>query len=257
MTMKGARRHLLVVGASAGIGRALAEVALEQGAQVVLAARRQTLLAEVAGGSERGTVVEVDVTDPSQCAAMARSARQAVGPLDVVVVSAGLARMVRMIESEHQHWHEVLSTNVIGVNQVIRSVLPHMAPGGIVAALSSDTVGSPRATLGPYGASKAAVEQSLLSWREEHPEVRFTTVTVGGTMPTGFGDSFDPDLTMEALAEWIRSGRMQRRQMETTELARLLWGMLHVALENPGVAVEHLRLRAPSGPARSLDELEL
>ncbi len=251
-----AGRSVLVVGASAGIGRAFAEGAIAQGARVVAAARRGGLLEELVVGSGGGVAIEADVTERSACEAMTRAAVEIVGPLDLVLYSVGAATMVGMADCGEEHWQAVLRTNVIGLDQVIRSALPRLAEGAIVAALSSDIVGSPRAKLGPYGASKAAADQLILGWREEHPEIRFTTVTVGGTMPTGFGDAFDPDLTVRALEEWLGRGRMQRKQMDTAELARALAGILAAGLASPGVAIEHVRLRSPSAPASSMDELE-
>lgn len=246
-----------MVGASTGIGRAFAELAISEGAWVVAAARRGGLLEELVVGSGGGVAIEADVTDRAACEAMTQAAAELVGPLDLVLYSVGAATMVGMAECGEEHWQAVLTTNVIGLDQVIRSALPRLAEGAIVAALSSDIVGSPRANLGPYGASKAAADQLILGWREEHPEVRFTTVTVGGTMPTGFGDAFDPDLTARAIEDWLGRGRMQRRQMDTSELARALAGILGAGLANPGVAIEHVRLRSPSAPAASMDDLEL
>ncbi len=254
-TLRG--RRVLVVGASSGIGRAFARLAIAAGSEVVVAGRRLEALEEALAGAERARAIAVDVRDPEACSALVKAALDAVGPLELVLCSVGVAKVVRMIEAGDTHWAEVLATNVTGLNQLIAAAVPAMAPGGLVAVLSSDTVGAPRIGLGPYGASKAAVDQSLLSWRAEHPEVRFTTVVLGGTLPTGFADLFDPEATAWALEQWVRQGRMQREQMQTDELATALAGVLASALDNPGVGFEELRLRSPSPIAASLDELVL
>lgn len=257
MTTGLANRNVLVIGASSGIGRAFAEIALRDGANVVVAARRIERLDELVKEAGGGVAIEADVTDATDCARLAEAAVAELGRLDLVLCSVGAATVAHMLEVDSQDWDAVLATNVKGVNQAVRSVLPYLGPEAIVAVISSEVVGNPRAGLGAYGASKAAVDQSLLSWREEHPEIRFLTVTIGGTLPTGFADHFDPSLTARLLEEWVETRRMQRKQMDVIELARLLEGVLGVAMDFPGVAVEHIRLRAPSGMARSTSELRL
>jgi NAD(P)-dependent dehydrogenase (short-subunit alcohol dehydrogenase family) len=117
---------------------------------------------------------------------------------------------------------------------------------GVVAVLSSETVGRPRYGLGAYGASKAALDQLLHALRVEHPLVRFTTVTVGATFPTEFGDGFDPRVLGRALSEWARHGLMTEEMMDPDEVAAVLAGVFGAALGNPTVGVEHLVLRPPS-----------
>jgi NAD(P)-dependent dehydrogenase (short-subunit alcohol dehydrogenase family) len=118
---------------------------------------------------------------------------------------------------------------------------------GVVAVLSSETVGRPRFGLGAYGASKAALDQLLHALRVEHPLVRFTTVTVGATFPTEFGNGFDPEVLGRALSEWARHGLMTEEMMDPDEVAGVLAGVFGAALGNPTVGLEQLVLR-PSAP---------
>jgi NAD(P)-dependent dehydrogenase (short-subunit alcohol dehydrogenase family) len=249
-------RRVLVVGASSGIGRALACGAVRAGAHTVLVARRRDLLESAVTDAGGGVAVVGDVSRPEDAPRIVAEAVDAVGPLDVVLMAAGTGILAPVADAAAEDWATVLATNVVGLNQVIRAAVPRLAAHGIVAALSSETVGRPRMGLGPYGASKAALDQSLLSWQVEHPETRFCRVTVGATQPTGFGDGFGPAELTTALEHWVRHGEMQRRFMVAEEVAQVLLTVLAGALDHPGVNVEQLRLRSPSGPVATLDDVE-
>jgi NAD(P)-dependent dehydrogenase (short-subunit alcohol dehydrogenase family) len=87
-----AGRHVLVTGASSGLGRHFAELVAGCGARVTIAARRRDRLEELAGtlrdlGSPEVRAIELDVTDPASVEAALASA----GPIDVLVNNAGIA----------------------------------------------------------------------------------------------------------------------------------------------------------------------
>lgn len=197
-----------------------------------------------------------DVAEDGGGATLVAAAVEAVGPLDLVVLAVGTGRLVSLIDADPETWWEVLGTNLVGLTQVVRAVVPALASGGIVTVLSSETVGRGRHRMGVYGASKAALDQTMLSWQVEHPGIRFCRVTLGATQPTGFGAEFPADVLGTTLADWVRHGELQRRFMPTEQVADVLLGILSASLENPGVAIEHLRLRSPSAIAGSLDEIE-
>jgi NAD(P)-dependent dehydrogenase (short-subunit alcohol dehydrogenase family) len=160
--------RLVVIGASSGIGAALAEHALGAGAQVGLVARRRGPLETLAAGG-RAALAVADVTVPGEGAdALDRLAAE-LGPFDVVVYCVGVATLVPMAEVGLEQWLDIMTTNVVAFNHLVPAVLGHLAPAGILAALSSEVVGRPRSHLGPYGSSKAALDQSVEAWRVEHP----------------------------------------------------------------------------------------
>src|SRR6185369_11799034 len=99
---------------------------------------------------------------------------------------------------------------------------------------------------GAYGASKAALTESLRAWRLEHPEVRFSCVALGATQPTEFGDAFDLEALGPVLTTWFQHGLMQRDYMATDDVAGLLADLFGAALRYPGVAIEDIVLRSPS-----------
>jgi NAD(P)-dependent dehydrogenase (short-subunit alcohol dehydrogenase family) len=239
-------RRILVVGASAGVGRAFAVRAVAAGAEVVLSARRPDRLADAIEAAGGGTPVVGDVRQEADCRRLVEQAVDHIGPLDLLFYAAGFAPLRALIETDSADWREVLETNVIGLQQVLAAAVPRMTDGGIAAVLSSETVGRPRSGLGAYGASKAALAESLRAWRLEHPEVRFACLALGATQPTEFGDRFDPRLLGPVLDDWVRQGLIQEAYMHTDEVAGLLADLLGSALEFPGVGIEDLVLRSPS-----------
>jgi NAD(P)-dependent dehydrogenase (short-subunit alcohol dehydrogenase family) len=134
----------------------------------------------------------------------------------------------------------------VGLQRIVQAAIPHLVDSGIVAVLSSETVGRPRPGLGAYGASKAALDESLHVWQLEHPELRFSRVTVGATQPTEFGATFDMDQLGPAMRAWYRHGLMQEQYMDTDEVASFLAAMLGAALANRSINVEQVLVRSPT-----------
>jgi NADP-dependent 3-hydroxy acid dehydrogenase YdfG len=241
-----ADKRVLVVGASAGIGRAFALAAARDGAQVVISARRADRLTAAVGEMDGAAAAVGDVRNEGDCARIVATAADALHQIDLVFYAAGYAPLRALVDTDSSDWHDVLDTNVIGLQQIIRAAVPHMSAGGIVAVLSSETVGKPRTGLGAYGASKAALEQSLRSWRLEHPDLRFSCLAVGATQPTEFGSDFAMDTLVPAMESWTRHGLTQERYMHTNDVAEFFVAMLSAALVHPGIAVEDVTLRSPS-----------
>lgn len=241
-----AGRRVLVVGASAGIGRAFASRAIAGGAAVAVVGRRAERLAELVESAPTSVVVAGDVRVPADCSRIVAEAAAALGGMDLLLYCAGSSPLRPLAETTAEDWATVFETHVLGVHRIVQEALLHMPRHGVVAVLSSETVGRPRYGLGAYGASKAALDQLLHALRVEHPLTRFSTVTVGATFPTEFGDGFDPEVLGRALAEWGRHGLMTEEMMDPDEVARVLAAVFAAALSNPSVGVEHLVVRPPS-----------
>jgi NAD(P)-dependent dehydrogenase (short-subunit alcohol dehydrogenase family) len=242
-----ADRRVLVVGASAGIGRAFAQCAIAGGACVAVVGRRAQRLAELVEEAASAVVVTGDVRAGADCSRIVSEATAVLGGIDLVVYCAGSSPLRPLADTTADDWATVFETHVLGVHHIVQEAIRHMPRDGVVAVLSSETVGRPRYGLGAYGASKAALDQLLLAFRVEHPRIRFTTVTVGATFPTEFGDGFDPEVLDRALREWAQHGLMTEEMMDSEQVAGVLAGVLAAALDNPTVGMEHLVLR-PSAP---------
>jgi len=189
--------HVIVItGASAGIGAAVAELAVQRGARVVLAARRTHELNELAvklGGPARAHVVQTDVTRRADNEALRDAALAAFGQIDAWVANAGrgISRMVS--ELTDADIDDMITVNLKSVLYGIQAVLPHFKERkrGQIVAVSS---GLSRFPFVPqrsaYSASKAAVNLLMASLRGElrpmFPDIWATTV-FPGIVATEFG----------------------------------------------------------------------
>ncbi len=236
----------MVVGASAGIGRAVARRAVGAGATVALVARRADRLADVVAEAGGGVAVPGDVRDGASCAeAIVRSAESLQG-IDALCYCAGMAPLAMLADTDPAHWQAVFETNVIGANNTIRASLPYLEPSSVVLALASETTVQPRVGLGAYGASKSALRTAMASWRAEHPGHRFCCVLVGPTAPTEFGDAFDGSLLGAVLEDWTRRGLAQEQMLHTDDVGQVLVDTVTTLLHHPEVGMDEFVLRSPS-----------
>ncbi|MFV2178549.1 SDR family oxidoreductase [Actinomadura sp. LOL_016] len=242
-------RRVVVVGASAGIGRAMAVRAVREGARVVLVARREERLTEAVDEAGGGHACAADLCDEDDRDRIAGTVRETLGEIDVLVCCVGIARLRMLADTTDDDWHRLLETNVVGVHGLLRACLPLLAPGAMVPILSSETVHQPRTALMAYASSKAALERLVEGWRTEHPGIRFTTVTVGATFPTDFGADFEPGLLTRTLKDWSARGLAQEDFMAPDEVADVLTGVIAAAVGRPGIGLDRLTVRSPSGVA--------
>jgi NAD(P)-dependent dehydrogenase (short-subunit alcohol dehydrogenase family) len=246
-------KRVLVIGASAGIGRALAVRAVQEGAQVQMAARRGAELAKAADEAGGGHPVTADVRVPEDCARLATAARETLGQIDILAFTVGAATLSLMADTDAEDLRRAFETNVIGFHQPMRSCLPLLAPGAVVMVLSSESIDQPRSALGAYVTSKQALERTLIAWRTEQPGIRFCRVRVGQTFPTEFGSAFDGVVLTRAMADWAARGLAQEQFMTPEEVAGVLVGILRTATDHPGICLEEFMVRSSSAPTATYD----
>jgi NAD(P)-dependent dehydrogenase (short-subunit alcohol dehydrogenase family) len=239
-------RSVVVVGASSGIGRGMAIRAVRGGADVILASRRADRLAEVVSEAGGGHPIPTDLRNGDDCVRLCEEVAGATPRIDLLFVSAGAAPLRRMVATSSDDWTMALETNLVGIHRLIAGLLPLLAPSGIVAVVSSEAVTAPRSHLGAYGASKAALEHSVLQWQEEHPWLRFTTISLGATVPTEFGHGFATEDIVEAIGVWATSGKSQSAFMDAEEVCDVLASTLGTLMLNPSVGVPRIELRSPA-----------
>jgi NADP-dependent 3-hydroxy acid dehydrogenase YdfG len=119
----------LITGASSGIGEATARRAASDGYRLVLAARSEDKLAQLArelGGEERTIAVRCDVTEWDDQQRMVALALQTFGRIDVVFANAGFGAPRGFLESTPEHWQAMVLTNVYGAALTIRATLPSL-----------------------------------------------------------------------------------------------------------------------------------
>jgi NAD(P)-dependent dehydrogenase (short-subunit alcohol dehydrogenase family) len=158
-----AGRKVWVVGASSGIGAALASELQQRGAQVAVSARRADALKEVAGSSM--TAVPCDITDRSSVQAAAAEVSAALGGIDIAVLSAGYWK--QMDEFDVDSFHRHLEVNLGGMANCLGELMPFFKAqhAGMIVGISS--VAGYRGLPGSeaYGATKAAQINLLESLR--------------------------------------------------------------------------------------------
>jgi NAD(P)-dependent dehydrogenase (short-subunit alcohol dehydrogenase family) len=238
--------RVLITGASAGIGRAFAVRAVKEGARVLMAARRLEQLEETRAEAGGGDLLAVDLVEPEGCARLTEAVRDTLGQIDLVVSCVGVAPLRMLADTGDEDWRYVFETNVISTHRLLQGCLPLLTRSAMVMALSSETVRQPRTGLGAYASSKAALERMIEGWRAEHPWLRFTTVTVGATFPTDFGNAFEGDLLGRVLTDWGVRGLAQEEFMAPEDVADVLASVAAASVGRPGIGVDHLTLRSPS-----------
>jgi NAD(P)-dependent dehydrogenase (short-subunit alcohol dehydrogenase family) len=131
----------LVTGASSGIGAATARAFAAQGAQVALLSRPSDRLDALAGELDGAIGIAADVSQPAQVAAAVERTERELGPVDVVVNSAGIAWPIPLGELEPERWREVIDVNLSGSFYVAREAGLRMVAsgrGGSIVNLGSE-----------------------------------------------------------------------------------------------------------------------
>ncbi|MFZ5786926.1 MAG: SDR family NAD(P)-dependent oxidoreductase [Acidobacteriota bacterium] len=176
----------LVTGASDGIGRALAVELGRRRCRVGLLARREGVLArvveEVVAAGGIATPLAVDVRNAGSVAAAVARAREACGPLRLVVVNAGVGVHGALADLPETTERNVMDVNFHGALATVRAVVPELraaAPAALVAVASLSAL-IPYRGGGAYGASKAALVAALRCLRLE---LQDTGVGVGILCP--------------------------------------------------------------------------
>ena len=162
--MKLENKSIVVTGASSGMGKAIVELFVKQGASVVAVARRTERLAALAESlkDEPGKMIPFtgDVSKREDCEAMIDLAVKEFGKLDVLINNAGVMDdMAPIAEASDEKFEQVMKVNVYGPMAAMRKacqVFLAQGNGGNIINVSS--LGSMHQAAGPvYGASKAAL----------------------------------------------------------------------------------------------------
>ena len=204
-------RRILAVGASSGIGRAVARLAHAAGARVALAARRKDRLDSLAAELGDGALpIVCDVTDPAACMRAVDACVDAFSGLDDFVFASGMSPLVPLVEATAGEWRAVLDVNVAGASHLTRAAISQLRENrGRAVYLSSYSVRQSLPGLSLYSVSKVALDALIGAWRLEHPDVMFTRVVVGNTLGTEFADAWDEERRSAAVRGWVEQGLFQ------------------------------------------------
>jgi NAD(P)-dependent dehydrogenase (short-subunit alcohol dehydrogenase family) len=178
----------VVSGVGPGRGRQAARARAAHGADLVLAARRQTtldeVLAEVSGMGARALVVPTDITDPEACARLMAAGVEEFGGIDVLVNNAFRFDAFKSFEDvDLAIWRKIMDTNLFGSLQMTRAALPSMRErgGGSVVMVASMVARQPQPVQGGYAISKGALLTAtrVLAYELGPSNVRVNAVVPG------------------------------------------------------------------------------
>jgi len=178
----------LITGAGTGIGAAIAERFVADGARICVTGRRQEMLTKVAQSLPAGKVLTCagDVTKLQDAKRMVETALVFSGKLDVLVNNAAIdPGGTTVVDIDPELWHQVLETNVTGPLYLMRESIPHMVEAGGGSIINIASLAGLRCLPGmpAYCASKAALimltKQVALDFGPD--EIRCNAVCPGGT----------------------------------------------------------------------------
>lgn len=213
-------KHVLITGASRGIGAATARRFARGGWRLSIHYHKsreqaQALAEELAGLGVKAALVQGDVSDPIQAKRLTEQAVETLGALDALVCNAGIALPIQLLtDTTDQQWRQVMGTDLDGVFHTLRAAIPGMVSrkrGAIVTVSSmwGVTGGSCEA---PYSAAKAGVVGLT---RALAKELGPSNIRVNCVAPGAIETEMTAFLTQEdrqALAEETPLGRMGTAQ---------------------------------------------
>ena len=196
-----AGKVVVITGASSGLGEATARHLAEQGALVVLGARRadrlKTLADDLNGRGAKAIAIVTDVTKLDQVRRLVDTAVQSCGRVDVMINNAGLMQQSLLERQKVDEWDQMVDVNIKGVLYGIAAALPHMKQqkAGHFINVSSVAGHKIRAGGSVYSATKTAVRVISEGLRQEvKPYNIRTTIISPGAVDTELPDHItDPD----------------------------------------------------------------
>jgi NAD(P)-dependent dehydrogenase (short-subunit alcohol dehydrogenase family) len=238
-----AGRHAVITGGGTGIGAAIARALAAEGAQLTLVGRRREKLEEVASGDFDALVAPADVTSREQVGRAFALAREAQGPISILVNNAGAAAGVPFAKVTEQIWREMLAVNLDGMFHCCQAALPDLlaADAGRIVTVASMAGLHGFAYASPYIAAKHGAVGLTRALAAEYAGTR---LRVNAVCP-GFVDS---DMTVQSVANIIaKTGRSEDEAR--AELARLNPSGRLIAPEEVAAAVLDLVRSERNGEA--------
>ncbi len=234
-------RSALVSGGASGIGKAIAQLFLEEGASVAISdINGDGLDAAVKELSGYGTVMGIngDVRSMADAGRMVAATVESFGAIDVLVCNAGITSVMPIEQLTEEEWDAVLTTNVKGMFTLVKHAVPHMISqgGGSIVTLGSEMgiVAVPESPA--YNASKGAVIMFTKSIAVDliRHNIRVNSLCPGITrtplLQAEVDNSIDPERTAAEQASWAPIMRVA----DPREIAQ---GALFLASEASSFAV--------------------
>jgi NAD(P)-dependent dehydrogenase (short-subunit alcohol dehydrogenase family) len=229
-------KHALITGGGSGIGAAAARALAAEGASVSLIGRRREPLEAVAAETG-GRAVPADVTEPAAQERAFAEARDAHGPLDFVILNAGIGDSRPFQRTRRESWDRIIATNLTALFDGAQLALPDLMAGGKRLVIVASVAGLKGAAMAaPYVASKHGAVGLAKSLALEFAK---TGLTVNAICPS-FVDTPMVDESAERIARatgksideargWLAKTNANGRLITVEEVAHSIMQLLHPA----------------------------
>lgn len=206
-----AGRRIVVTGAASGIGAAIAQLFVAEGAQVAALDRHAEAI-------RHGTALTADVSDEASVARAAEHAARAMGGIDGLVNAAGIANGELLSEVSLEDWRRVIDVNLTGSFLMARACYPHLraVQDSTIVNFSSGQGLQPFMRRGAYAASKAGVISLSKSLAMEWAPIRVNTICPGAVDTPMVRNGYDPEVLRTQVGARYALGRVA----EAVEIAR-------------------------------------
>jgi NAD(P)-dependent dehydrogenase (short-subunit alcohol dehydrogenase family) len=176
----------LITGGGTGIGAAIAERFVKEGAKVCISGRRQQMIEKVAKSLPSGTVITCtgDVSNDKDVARMVETTLSFGGKLDVLINNAGISPQAPVTDLTREEWQKVFDVNLTGPFLLMKASIPHMIKAGRGSIINIASVGGLRClpNFAAYCTSKAGLimltQQVALDYGNKN--IRCNVICPGG-----------------------------------------------------------------------------
>lgn len=242
------KRVWMITGASRGMGAEITAAALAQGDAVVATARKSSAITDALGSQPGLLAVNLDVTSESAALQAVKLAIEHFGRVDVLVNNAGYGLAGAVEESSAEEVRSIFDTNVMGLLNVTRAVLPRMRSQRSGHVINMSSLGGYRvgAGFGVYGSTKFAVEGLSEALHAELTPLGIrVTVVEPGYFRTDFLDSSSAMEARNVIADYAETaGKVRvsarayshRQPGDPKRLAQALLTL--VSAENPPLRLQ-------------------
>ena len=205
-------RHALITGGGSGIGAAAAAELAAAGAKLSLLGRRMQPL-QVQAMRLGAPAIQCDVADRADITRAFDEARAANGPIDLLVVNAGIADSAPFAKTSRETWDKIIAVNLTAAFDCAQAALPDLLASDNGRIVFVASVASLRGV--PYAAHYAASKHGLLGlMRSMAAEFAKTNMTVNAVCP-GYVDTPMTDQSIERVA--AKTGRSEEQSRGAIE----------------------------------------
>jgi NADP-dependent 3-hydroxy acid dehydrogenase YdfG len=232
----------VITGASSGIGEATAEALAEEGASVVVAARREERLSDLVerinGNGGKALSVECDVTDEEQAHDLIQRARDELGQVDILVNNAGVMQLSKIEKGLSDEWRRMFEVNVLGLLYVTDAAVQVMKEQGSGHLINISSVAGRKSgpLRGAYSGTKFAVNAISEALRVELLEdnIRVTMVEPGAV---------ETELPDHITDEEAKEGVSALYQMDILQPEDIAAAIAYCAVQPERVSVNEVLIR--------------